>query len=81
MKIGTNILRMIIKQVRESITDLIPIRLITIDAVSDKVDWYTKEGFLKMEEALPGQKGYNEYMYIDCIKNKEKLLEYVEEYC
>lgn len=57
------------------------IRLITIDARTDLVGWYEKEGFKKMKENTPGQDGVTIAMYYDCMKFSEELIEYMQEIC
>ena len=76
-KIGTNILKTIIKNVRE-LSNSWPIRVITIDARKELVKWYKREGFLEMEHNTPGQKGVTIAMYFDCHRFAEDLKEYVD---
>lgn len=78
-KIGTMILRSIIKTVRDWI-EYLPIRLITLLAVNDRVEWYRKEGFKNMPKNCEGQEGYNVYMYMDCLQRVEELNKYHECY-
>lgn len=52
-----------------------PIRLITINAVPDKVEWYKKMGFHDMGHDIDG---INKYMYIDVIKDKLGQVDYYE---
>ena len=58
-----------------TLVDLLPIRFITINAVPDKVEWYKKIGFIEMGSDIDH---VNKYMYIDVIKDKQKLVDY---YC
>lgn len=71
-KIGTSTIQKIINETRK-LTDVLPIRFITINAVPDKVEWYTKMGFDFMGKDIDC---INKYMYIDMIKDKEKLVDY-----
>lgn len=74
-KIGTKTLEKIINETR-TLVDLLPIRFITINAVPDKVEWYKKIGFIEMGSDIDH---VNKYMYIDVIKDKQKLVNYYEE--
>ena len=74
-RLGETTLRTIIKRVRD-LSEQWPIRLITINALTELVEWYKREGFLEMAKSLPGQEGYNVYMYLDCIKNMDELDDY-----
>lgn len=75
-KIGTTVLKSLIKKIRE-FADLFPIRVITLDALPELVEWYKQVGFREMPYNPPQQEGYTVYMYLDCIKNPEKLEKYV----
>lgn len=76
-KIGTEIVRVIIKRVEE-LADFWPIRVITIDAINNLISWYEKEGFVKMKSNSEGQDGFTCAMYFDCIKNRDELTDYLE---
>lgn len=79
--IGTAVLNVIIKRIRE-MAKLWPIRLITIDALKDKYEWYIKNGFLPFnEEDLEDDKSVI-CMYIDCQTddNKKRTKKFVEEW-
>ncbi len=73
--IGTKTLEKIINEAREW-TEFLPIRLITINAVPDKIEWYKKIGFKEMGRDIDN---VNKYMYIDLIKSKKQLVEYCDE--
>ena len=74
-KIGTKTLEKIINETRQ-LTDVLPIRFITINAVPDKIEWYKKIGFQEMGKDIDN---INKYMYIDLIKDKQKLVDYCDE--
>lgn len=76
-KIGTNVLPSIIKSIKDY-TSIIPIRLITIDARSELVEWYKKFGFIEFPNNPEWQEGYTRKMYIDCMMHKKELKEYLE---
>lgn len=73
--IGTKTLEKIITEARQW-SDFLPIRLVTINAVPDKVEWYKKMGFAEMGKDIDN---VNKYMYIDLIKNKKQLDDYCDE--
>lgn len=74
-KIGTKTLEKIITETRQ-LTNILPIRFITINAVPDKIDWYKKIGFSEMGKDIDS---VNKYMFIDLIKNKQQLVDYCDE--
>ena len=76
-KIGTGTLQSIIRDVQE-FSDLWPIRVITIDARVDLVNWYESIGFIKMKKNTPGQDGTSVAMYFDCMRYTQELEEYLE---
>ena len=76
--LGTNVLRIVIKQVIE-LSKKWPIRVITIDAINTLVKWYEREGFRKMVENTPGQDDVTEAMYFDCMLYSDELERYVSE--
>lgn len=76
-KIGTSVLKIIIKNVEE-LANSWPIRIITIDARSDLVEWYKRQGFEQMKKNTPGQDGVTEAMYYDCMKFADELAEYTK---
>ena len=75
-KIGTKTLNVIIKRVKD-LAEIWPIRVITIDAISELVDWYGKAGFVKMNHNTTGQDGTTEAMYFDCMIHKDQLENYI----
>lgn len=76
--IGTSVIECVKKQVCDLAADW-PIRVITIDARTDLVDWYTKVEFKKMKNNTIGQTGITEAMYYDCMRFPEELQQYVED--
>lgn len=74
-KIGTEALKTIIKSIKDFLYQ-IPFRLITIDARNDYVKWYERFGFVKCPVNSAGQDGYTTKMYLDCLKDIEKLKKY-----
>ena len=48
--------------------EYVPIRMILLKAVADKVTWYEQLGFTK----LTSSEGFEEYMYIDCITSEHR---------
>ena len=78
--IGTIVLEGLIQMIRKY-AEKLPIRVITIDAMNHLVNWYSKEGFKRMPKNKAGQEGTTTYMYLDCLKNPEKLAEYISNNC
>ena len=76
-KIGTNLLRGIICSILK-VSQNVPIRLITLDALGKYHEWYKKIGF----RDIPDQKIENDIypMYMDCMSSEEveKLNDYYE---
>lgn len=77
-EIGTSTLRTIIKTVQD-LSNNWPIRVITIDARTELVKWYTEQGFVKMESNTPGQDGVTVRMYFDCHRFTEDLQQYIND--
>ena len=73
--IGTLTLKKIINETKQ-LTNILPIRFITINSVPEKVNFYKKIGFYEMGKNIDN---VNTYMYIDCIKNRQKLVDYCDE--
>ncbi len=73
--IGTSILRVVIKRIKDLSKEW-PIRVITIDARKELVDWYTKEGFQMMEKNTVGQDGVTDAMYYSLINYPKEIDEY-----
>lgn len=75
-KIGSNILKAIIKAAKESSNQL-PILLITIDALRDKAEWYRHLGFSYFGEQQTREEIQSTVpMYIDCIENRQIVYNY-----
>jgi hypothetical protein len=77
--IGTSSLRVIIKNIME-VTEFFPIRVITIDARSDLIEWYRKLGFQEMIKNTVGQEGITKAMYFDCLRYVDELNIYLEKH-
>ena len=75
--IGTSSLRIIIKNIVD-FTEFFPIRVITIDARSDLIEWYRKLGFQEMLKNTVGQDGVTKAMYFDCLRCADELNRYLE---
>lgn len=75
--IGTEVLKIIIKNILD-LADQWPIRVFTIDAERNLVDWYESLGFKHMLRNTPGQDGTTVAMYFDCMKYAYELESYVE---
>lgn len=76
-KIGTSTLQTIIKDIEE-MSEKWPVRVVTTDARIDLIDWYEKQGFVRMQKNTIGQDGVTIAMYFDCMKYSDELQEYVE---
>jgi GNAT superfamily N-acetyltransferase len=74
--IGSLMLKLIIKQTNELCKNW-PIRLITLDALPEKVEWYKSNGFLPFRKNCAKNAKGEVPMFFDCLLD-EKLL---EEYC
>lgn len=79
-KIGSCVLTTIIKSIKDYALSL-PIRLITIDARNELVDWYKKMGFIEFPQNAKWQEGVTTKMYIDCLIHQKELDEYVNSCC
>lgn len=78
--IGTIVLPTIIKCIKDYAVRF-PIRLITIDARVDYIDWYKKMGFEELPINPKWQDGYTKKMYIDCMIHQKELEEYIDSIC
>ena len=74
-KIGTKTLESIIKEVK-TFSKVWPIRVITIDARDDLVEWYKNEGFKLMINNTVGQDGVSTAMFFDCMNYYNELNEF-----
>ena len=70
--IGTTVLKIIINDVLD-LAERWPIRILTIDAERELIDWYTDLGFKNMVRNTPGQDGTTVAMYFDCMKYPDEL--------
>lgn len=76
--IGSMVLDMLIKQTMQNCS-IYPIRLITLDALKEKVEWYKKRGFrLFKENDVLDTNTSTVTMYVDCLlsENRRQLDEY-----
>lgn len=73
--IGQRVLYLIIRQIYEMCKNW-PIRLITLNALPERVNWYKENGFQLFNES--DIKGGNKDipMYMDCLLDVEKVREY-----
>lgn len=76
--IGTTVLKAIIKNVRNWCHQL-PIRFIMIDALKEKVKWYTDLGFFAVNTSSDAGNCATVKMLIDCLCNEGELNQYVNE--
>lgn len=76
-KIGTSVLPSIIKSIKDCALEF-PVRLITIDARNDLIEWYKSLGFVELPYNPEWQNGYTTKMYIDCMIRKKEFQEYLE---
>ena len=73
--IGTEIVRYIVTYGKE-ISKSLPIRIIMIDALKDKVGWYKQLGFRSFNEDDLKNSDSTIKMFIDCISDKILIEEY-----
>lgn len=76
-EIGTNILRVVVKRIKDLSKEW-PIRVITIDARKELVEWYKREGFIPMKNNTPWQDGVTDAMYFSLVNFPEEIDEYCE---
>lgn len=76
--IGRTVLQTILLEAKQ-LPDKLPIRMVTIDALTHLTKWYEKEGFKKMGRNILCQEGISEYMYID-IGNIQNIEKYIEKF-
>lgn len=74
--IGSRIMDYIVASVFE-ICERWPIRLITLDALSDKYDWYKRRGFSPLQNPVSDS---TIRMYMDCCTHQVELNNYVSTY-
>lgn len=79
-KLGTATLQIIEQEVNKLIKKW-PVRLITLDATPDNIEWYQKYGYTCFEYAPTEVDGYTVQMYKDVWTDENKRLEeqYLEE--
>lgn len=74
--IGTVVLKHIISNAKELSSEL-PIRFLTLDAVSDKYKWYEERGFLPINDEDVDKGSLEIRMYLDCMDDKSELEQYI----
>ena len=74
---GTHVLMNIVRQVRE-LCDKWPIRLITLDALKDKYEWYCSLGFVAFNEEDYNDENSTIKMYLDCLIDPEVVNTYCD---
>lgn len=73
--IGSNILYLLLRQIKE-MCKIWPVRLVTLDALQERVEWYEKNGFRAFNE-LDIQEGKKDVpMYMDCLLDPKALTDY-----
>ncbi len=77
--IGSNALGLLILQVQE-LCKTWPVRLITLDALKEKVEWYKSKGFVMFNEDDISNSKKDVAMYLDCLVDTEKLERYTSEH-
>ena len=76
--IGTKVLYILLRQIKE-LCKTWPVRIITLDAIRERVEWYKKNGFLLFNEE-DINKGCKEIpMYMDFILEPEKVKDYISQ--
>lgn len=75
--LGTIILKYIIKSVMD-LCEKWPIRLITLDALKEKYDWYKSLGFCPLNERDMDNDEATIKMYMDCLLDAELVNTYYE---
>ena len=66
--LGTAVLKLLIHRVME-VSEVIPIRYLVLNALKAKVSFYLRAG----------ETG-TQFMYLDCLRNRQALEDYLEEY-
>ena len=76
-QIGTNVMNIVIKQIQK-FASVWPVRVITLDAISDKVFWYKRLGFQEIYTNGIYFEGYTIPMFLDCLLSPDTLDTYVD---
>jgi len=74
-KIGTTVLKVIITQVL-NLCNILPITLITLNALKEKYEWYKDKGFIAFDEAELNDSQPVIRMYMGCIIDKKAVKDY-----
>lgn len=77
MGIGSTALQYIITEA-QALHNMWPIRLLVLDALRDKIDWYTRKGFQALNKSELSGSSPTVQMYIDLMTDAEK--QRVDEY-
>lgn len=75
--IGSNVLKYVISEV-QSLYRIYPIRLLVLDALMDKVGWYTKFGFVPINQKDLTGPTETVRMFLDIMPDEDK--QYIEKY-
>ena len=73
--VGTKVLYLLIKQIFE-MCKIWPVRLITLNALKERVDWYRSIGFKMFNELDMQNNDKDVQMYMDCLLDPDKVSEY-----
>lgn len=74
--IGTKIIHTIISETIKKSDNNLPIRMITLDAIKEKITWYENIGFKKLYDEDDDTLSSTVIMYIDCINDYSIFDEY-----
>lgn len=75
--IGTAVIKILIKRIMNYGKDL-PIRILTLDAISTKIDWYKERGFKCLNQDSD-KSSFTKAMYLDLMDEQHKQL--IQKYC
>ena len=75
---GTYALKLLILQTRE-LCKTWPVRLITLNALKERAEWYKKIGFAMFNEADMNSPEADIEMYIDCLIDEDRLSQYISD--
>lgn len=77
--IGSVILKYIVKSVR-ILCEKWPIRLLTLEALKERYEWYCELGFLPFNEEDLLNDEPTIKMYLDCLLNVDLVNDYIDDY-
>lgn len=78
--IGTAVIKIILQDICD-LSKKFPVRVVTIDAVIERVEWYKKLGFKELQKNTVSQDGITQAMFFDCCTFLDKLNEYIDQNC